>query len=183
MANKYTIDELIKLGIKVKGTNIQISKFVNIYNPKNLILHDNIRIDDFTIISCKGNVEICNHVHISSHCLIISSTNIILNDYSGISSGVKLFGSSDDYSGNYMSNPTIPSKYLNVKNGDIILEKHVLVGANTIILPNIIIREGTAIGAHALVNKNTESWKIYGGIPIKILKEDIDRLYLDKFKS
>ena len=54
MSNLYTIEDLEKMGVKVYGKNINISKFVNIYNPKNLILLDNIIIDDFTIISCKG---------------------------------------------------------------------------------------------------------------------------------
>ena len=54
------------MGVTIHGENIKISKFVNIYNPKNLILHNNIRIDDFTIISCKGSIEIFNNVHISA---------------------------------------------------------------------------------------------------------------------
>jgi NAD(P)-dependent dehydrogenase (short-subunit alcohol dehydrogenase family)/acetyltransferase-like isoleucine patch superfamily enzyme len=171
MSTKYTIEELKNLGITVYGKNIQISKFVNIYNPKNLILHDNIRIDDFTVISCKGIVEICNYIHISCQCFITSTTKVVLNDYSGISSGVKIFGGSDDYSGQFLTNPTVPQKYLNVKIGDVILEKHVLVGSNTVILPDIILKEGTSIGANSFVNKSTEPWKIYGGVPIKFLKD------------
>ena len=60
MSNLYTFEDLIKMGVKVYGKNIYISKFVNIYTPQNLILHDNIRVDDFTVISCKGVIEIFN---------------------------------------------------------------------------------------------------------------------------
>ena len=168
--NYYSIDELYKLGITIYGKNIKISKFVNIYNPKNLILHDNIRIDDFTILSGKGTIEICNYVHIGSHSFISSSTKIILSDYSGLSGGVKLFGSTDDYSGNTMTNPTIPSKYLGTKIGDIIIEPHVIIGANSIVLPNINIKEGSAIGVNSFINKSTDVWKIYAGSPIKFIK-------------
>ena len=170
MPNWLTIDQLKQLGVTVYGKNILISTFVNIYNPKNLILHDNIRIDDFTTISCKGKVEIFNHVHIGPQCMISSSTNIIFGNYSGISSGVKLFGGCDDFSGKYLTNPTVPSKYLNVQIGDIILEDHVLIGSTSIVLPNVILKEGTCIGALSLVKKNTESWKMYAGSPIKFLK-------------
>ena len=114
MSSKYTITELKQLGVTVYGNNIEISKFVNIYNPKNLTLHDHVRIDDFTIISCKGTVEIFNHVHISSSCLVISATKVIFQDYSAISAGTKLFGGSDDYTGEYMTNPTVPQKFLKV---------------------------------------------------------------------
>jgi dTDP-4-amino-4,6-dideoxy-D-glucose acyltransferase len=171
MSGWYTIDELKQQGVTVHGQHILVSKFVNIYNPKNLILHDHIRIDDFTIISCKGTVEIFNHVHIGNMCSISSSTRIVFGNYSGISSGVKLFGGCDDFSGDFLTNPTVPSKYLNVATGDIILEDHALVGASTIILPNVVLREGTAVGALSLVKKSTEPWKMYVGSPIRYIKD------------
>lgn len=171
MFDIYSIKELSDIGITIYGTDIKINKSVKIYNPKNLILHDHIRIDDYTIISCGGKVEIFNFVHISSFCLIICKTNIIFKNYSGISSGVKLFGASDDYSGNFMSNPTVPEKYLNATIGDIILEEHALIGANSIILPNVTISHGTSVGAFTLINKTTEEWKMYVGIPARIIRE------------
>ena len=59
---QYSIDELKELGITVYGKNIKISKFVNIYNPTNLILHDNIRIDDFTILSGKSGSGVTHYL-------------------------------------------------------------------------------------------------------------------------
>ena len=171
MTNWYTIEELKERGVTIYGKNILVSRFVNIYNPNNLILHDNIRIDDFTVISCKGKVEIFNHVHISSNCVILCSTNIVFGNYSGISSGVKLFGGCDDFSGKFLTNPTVPSKYLNVKIGDIILEDHVLIGATSVVLPNVILKEGSCIGALSLVKTNTESWQMYAGSPLKFLRK------------
>ena len=170
MNNCYSLKYLKKIGITLLGKNINISKYVRIYNPSNLTIHNNVRIDDFTIISCKGKIEIYNNVHISAQCFISSSTNIIIHSYSSISVGVKLFGSNDDYSGNFMTNPTIPKQFLNVTNGDIIIEKHSIIGSNSVIIPNITIAEGTAIGCQSFVNKTTEPWKIYAGLPIKEIK-------------
>ena len=95
----------------------------------------------------------------------------VIGNYTGISVGCKLFGGCDDFSGNYLTNPTVPVKYTNVTNGDIILKDHVLVGSNSIVLPNVILAEGTAIGCSSVVKYNTEPWKIYGGVPVKILKD------------
>ena len=159
------------MGITILGENIKISKYARIYNPTKLILHNHIRIDDFAIFSGIGNIEIKNYIHIASHTSISSSRNIILSNYTGISSGVKLFGSSDDYSGKYMTNPTVPKQFTNVKMGDIILEEHAIIGANSVVLPGVIIKEGTAIGANSLVNKTTEKWKIYAGSPAKEIAE------------
>jgi len=170
MSNLYKIEELINLGVTVYGKNIFVSKFVNIYNPKNLVLHDNIRIDDFSIISCKGKIEIYNFVHISAHCFISSTTQIKIHNYSSISVGTKIFGGCDDFSGDYLVNPTIPKKFLNVKIGDVIIKEHVVIGSNSVIMPNIIINTGVAIGACSFVNKSCDSWKIYAGTPIKFIK-------------
>jgi NAD(P)-dependent dehydrogenase (short-subunit alcohol dehydrogenase family)/acetyltransferase-like isoleucine patch superfamily enzyme len=171
MTGWYSLNELKEKGITIFGKNIYVSKFVNIYNPSNLILHDNIRIDDFTVITCKGVVEIFNNVHIGAQCMISSSTKIVFGNYSGISSGVKLYGGCDDFSGEFLTNPMNPKKYLNVKIGDIILEEHVVVGSGSIILPDVILKEGTAVASLSLIKKNTEAWKIYGGIPAKCLNE------------
>jgi len=170
MNNWFSLNHLKKLGVKIYGNNIKVSKLARIYNPSNLILHDNIRIDDFTILSGKGNIEIGNYVHIGSQCSISSSTNIKFCNYVGISSGVKLFGATDDFSGKFMTGPLIPSKFIGLTYGDIILNKHVIIGAGSIILPNIILAEGTAVGSLSLVNKNTEEWKMYAGSPAKIIK-------------
>ena len=70
-----------------------------------------------------------------------------------------------------MSSPTVPIEFRNVKKGDIILNEHVIVGANSIILPNVILSEGSVIGANSLVGKSTKEWTIYGGSPIIELKK------------
>lgn len=170
MNNILSLNYLKKIGVKLNGKNIKVSKFARIYNPTKLILNNNIRIDDFTILSGKGNIEIGEYVHIGPYCYISSFTNIKFNNFSGLSSGVKLFGSSDNYSGNYLTNPTVDSKYLGTIKGDIILHKHVIIGSGSIVLPNITLNEGTAIGSLSLITKNTEEWKIYGGVPAKIIK-------------
>ncbi len=170
MRNYFSLNHLKSIGVKIHGNNIKISKLARIYNPSRLILHDNIRIDDFAILSGRGNIEIGNYVHVGSQCSISSCSTIKLCDYTGISSGVKLFGSSDDFTGNFMTGPLVPSKFIRVTCGDIILNKHVIVGAGSIVLPNTILAEGTAVGSLSLINKNTEAWKIYAGTPAKIIK-------------
>jgi galactoside O-acetyltransferase len=50
------------------------------------------------------------------------------------------------------------------------LKKHVIVGAGSIILPNVTLEEGVAVGALSLVSKSFESFNIIAGNPAKILK-------------
>jgi galactoside O-acetyltransferase len=165
------LQHLRNLGIKMYGKNIHVSDACKIYNPSNLILHDNIRIDDFTILSAKGVIELFNYVHIASHCQLSSSTRIECHDFTGIASGSKLFGSTDDYGGAYLTSPTVPIRYANVKTGDIILNDHVILGSNTIVLPGVNFGEGTSVGAMSLITKSTDPWGIYTGIPARKLRE------------
>ena len=65
----------------------------------------------------------------------------------------------------------IPDKYKNISFGKIILKKHVILGSGSILMPNVILEEGVAVGALSFVNKSLKEWKIYIGCPVKILKE------------
>ena len=70
-----------------------------------------------------------------------------------------------------MISPMVPNELTNVIGGKGILEKYVQLGANTVVMPNITIKEGTAVGALSFVNKELEEWGIYIGIPCRRIKE------------
>jgi galactoside O-acetyltransferase len=46
----------------------------------------------------------------------------------------------------------------------------VIIGANSVILPDVTINEGSSVGAMSLVNKTLNSWGIFCGVPVKKLK-------------
>jgi galactoside O-acetyltransferase len=94
-----------------------------------------------------------------------------MKDFSGLSSRVSIYSSTDDYSGEFMTNPTVSPKFTNVINGEVIIGKHVIVGAGTIILPNVKISDYSAVASLSLVVKNVDEFKIVGGVPAKVIKE------------
>ncbi|MCF7355396.1 acyltransferase [Vibrio sp. CK2-1] len=165
----YTRQELNHFGFKHLGKNIKISKDAKIYEPENISIDDNSRIDDFCILS--GSITIGKYVHITPMCLIAGGKpGVILGDYSTLAYGVKIFSQSDDYSGKSMVNSLIPKEFKNEIFSPVTIEKHVIIGTNSTIMPGVIIKEGCAIGAMTLVNKTTDSWYIYIGNPAKKLK-------------
>ena len=170
--NYYTINELSKIGFKSYGENLQLSKFSNIYNPSNIIIGNNVRIDDFCILSA-GDEEFIleDYIHLSAGVYIYGTGGIHIKSYSNVSSGSKIFTVNDDYSGDYMVGACVSNKLRNIKKSKIIIEKYVVIGANSVILPGVSIREGVAIGANSFVNKNCDEWSIYCGSPIRFLKE------------
>lgn len=166
----YTQDQLKSLGFKHVGKNIKISDKASIYNYDQIEVGDNSRIDDFCVVS--GKVKIGRNVHITPMCLVAGGERgIVFEDFTTIAYGVQVFTQSDDYSGKTMTNSTIPKEYKNEYKKEVILEKYSIVGAGSIIMPGVVLAEGTSIGAMSLVLKSTEPWGIYVGKPVKRLKD------------
>ncbi len=166
----YAEDELAHAGFKNLGSNVRIHQQVNLHGIENITLGSNIRIDAFASIIATGAVTLGSYIHIASHCLLAAAEGILMADFSTLSSGVKIFTRSDDYSGRHMTNPTVPELYTGAQRGAVTLERHVIVGAGSIILPGVTIGEGSAIGALSLVAKSLPPWGIHAGIPAKRLR-------------
>ena len=88
----YTESELHNFGFESVGSNVKISKKTSIYNPKKIKIGNNVRIDDFCVISAgKGGIEIGNNVHIAIFCSLIGQERIVMNNFSGLSSRVSIY--------------------------------------------------------------------------------------------
>ncbi len=185
MNSFYSQEELSALGFASFGKNVSISKLARFYNPSKITLGNSVRIDDFCILS--GAISIGSYVHIAPYCCLFADdlAPITLHNFSGLSSRVSIYAKSDDYSGNYLTNPTVPAKFTNILSAPVTLEKHVIVGASSVILPGVVIAEGAAIGAMSLVRENLEAFTIYAGIPAKkrhertqaLLQKELDFMY------
>lgn len=57
--------------------------------------------------------------------------------------------------------------------GKIIIEDDVWLGANIVVLKDVIIRRGSVIGAGSVVTKSTEEYSINVGVPAKKISERI----------
>lgn len=171
MNNFLSQEELNVLGLKRFGKNVLIGRHVVLYNPEQLSIGNHVRIDDFTVIS--GNVKLGNYIHISQFCgLYGGDAGICMEDFSGLSSKCSVYAVSDDYSGNSMTNPMIPLKYKqNMISESVCIERHAIIGCNSVILPGVTISEGTSVGSMSLCNKTLEEWSVYVGIPAKKVGE------------
>ena len=181
MQGFYSNLELKKLGFKNLGNNIFLSKKASIYGIEQISIGSNVRIDDFTILS--GNIQIGSFVHIGAYSQIVGAeSGVIIKDFVSISSGVKIYASSDDYSGNSLTNPLIPTQYKNITQEQITLCKHSIIGSNSVLLPNSKgLAFGVSVGALSLVMRPTKPFGIYFGIPAKeIAKRSKDILKLEE---
>lgn len=157
--------------LKSCGKNVIIGKTVRIRYPEIVEIGDNVIIDDFTYISTA--MKLHSNVHISSGCKIIGGRNsyVEMHSFSTLAPNVVLSAGSDDYLDG-IATPMVPLEYkANVKIGSIILNKHCIVGAASVVLPDVVFEEGACIGALSIANKNLEPYTLYAGIPAKKIKE------------
>lgn len=177
----YSEAELAEIGLKKYGTNVQISRKASIYGAEKISMGNNVRIDDFCVLS--GNITLGNYVHIAVYSALFGgNAGIEMQDFTGLSSRSVIYAASDDYSGEYMTNPTIPDEYLRVIDQRVIIGKHAVIGSGTTILPGVTVGEGSAVGSMSLVNKSLEGWGIYAGIPCRYKKARSKKL-LDMEKT
>ncbi len=166
-----TKTQLTEIGIAGIGENVLISDKASIYGANRIRIGSNVRIDDFCVLSAgEGGIEIGNYVHIAVSSLLIGAGKITLCDFSGISSRVSIYSSNDDYSGMFLTNPTVPAEYTNVTHADVYLGKHVIVGSGSVILPGTILHDGVAVGSLSMVTKTCDAFSIYMGTPAKKIK-------------
>lgn len=170
-------NELVELGFCKIGDDVLLSRKASIYGASRISLGNHVRIDDFCVFSAgEGGISIGNYVHIAVYTSLIGGGAIQINDFANISSRVSIYSSNDDYSGQFMTNPVVPSMYTNVTKADVVIGRHVIIGSGSIVLPGVIAHEGAAIGALSLVKNDCDSFYIYSGSPAKKLKRRSDRL-------
>jgi acetyltransferase-like isoleucine patch superfamily enzyme len=176
--------------LKKCGKNVIIGKTVRIRYPELVEIGDNVIIDDFCYISTA--LKIKSNVHISSGCKIIGGKKALVSfdRFSTLSPNVVIAAGSDDYLSG-VATPMIPIEYKgNVEIGTVEINQHCIVGANSTILPNVVLETGSSAGANSLVNSNLKSWMLYAGIPAKIIKErdmkeilKLEKMYLESINE
>jgi len=160
-----------KWNFKKVGDNVKIYDPVTFINPDLIILNNNIIVSEFSFINAGQGLFIGNYIHISPYTSISGGGYCILEDFVGLSTGVRLITGSDDYSGKALTNPTVPIEFRNVDRSFIHCKKHSLLATNVIVHPGVTIGEGAVAASNSVVTKDLEPWCVYMGIPAKKVKE------------
>ena len=164
-----TEQELRKFGFKSLGKDVLLSSKASVYTPHLITLGDNCRVDDFCVLS--GQITLGKNSSVAVFCnLAAGRSHISIADFSTLAYGCHIIAQSDDYSGQTLTNPTIPREFKNEKSLDVLIGRHVILGTSTIVLPGITIPDGVASGANTLFIESPESWSIYVGSPARKIK-------------
>lgn len=164
----YSEQELADLGLKSFGKKVLISRKTSIYSPEKIIVGDNVRVDDFCILS--GEITLGNNIHISAYCALYGAMGIEFKDNSGCSARTTIYSAMDDFSGDYLIGPMHSEEFTHVTGGKVTVGEYVQLGAHCLVFPNLTIHTGAVVGALSLVTKDIKEWTINVGVPVKLLK-------------
>jgi galactoside O-acetyltransferase len=171
MDDYFSSEELAAMNFGSLGHNVLIARNSVLVGTAQMFLKNNIRVDSFSVlVASNGSLIIGNYVHISAGAYLACSGGVILEDFVGLSAHVKIFSASDDFLGTALVGPCVPMQYRKVKKEQVVLEKHVLIGAGTTILPGVTVGASAAVGAMSLVTKSLKPYNVYAGVPARLIK-------------
>lgn len=153
------------------GDDVTVWPQAKIVNAGAITVGDSVIIDDFALIIAGDPIDIGSFVHIASFVSIVGGSSLIIEDFVGLSGGVRVYTGNDDYLGGCLTGPTVPSPWRIARRAPVRVEKHAIVGANSVVLPGVTIGAGAAVGANSLVNRNLDPWTVYGGTPVRAIRE------------
>lgn len=165
----YSDEELLSMGFKSIGKGCLVSRKASFYGVSNMVIGNNVRIDDFCILS--GNIKLGDNIHISAYVALYGAEGIEFEDYTGISARSTIYSAMDDFSGEYLVGPIHPDCYTHVTGGKVTVQKFSQIGAHVLVFPKLTIGEGCMVGACSMVKHSLAPWGIYFGIPVIRYKE------------
>jgi galactoside O-acetyltransferase len=169
--------QLSSLGLAAVGDDVLIDSDARFIGASRIRIGSHVRIDAFSILSAgAGGITIGNHVHIAVQCFLTGAAPIEFEDFSAISGRTLVYSSTDDYSGAALTGPMVPDQFRNVISAPVRLARHALVGAGSVILPGVVLGEGSAVGAMSLVREDVPPFTIVAGVPARRLEARSRRL-------
>lgn len=157
----------LRLQIKRTGSCFSPDFFLKIKDGKNIFIGNNFSTNgvirlyaDSGILTIGDNNSYNSNVYIgASGGEIIIGNNVLIGPNSVLRASDHKFDRGQII------------KYQGHSSGTIIIEDDVWLGANVVVLRNVIIRKGSVIGAGSVVTRDTEEYSINVGIPAKKISE------------
>jgi acetyltransferase-like isoleucine patch superfamily enzyme len=131
-------------------------------------------VDDFCYFSTA--VRIGRLSHVANNCSIAGGRahTFTLGDMSSLSAGVRVWCHAHDFVNDLVClvPPGVDLPKDDLIEGDVAVGHYTAIGANTVIMPAVVIPDGTVVGALSYVAPRTElaPWSVYAGVPARRIK-------------
>ncbi len=165
-AGKLLPMEVAARWLKACGRETKIYSGSRLVSPARISVGSFSQIDEGVFIFGGEGVNIGDHVHFSFGSSVSGGGVCEIEDFVGLSTGVRLITGTDLAGGEGLTNPTIPALFRAVSRGRVQVGAHALLFANVVVLPNVTIGQGAVIGANSIVHRDLTPWAIYAGNPL-----------------
>jgi acetyltransferase-like isoleucine patch superfamily enzyme len=170
-ADYLSPETLSGMPFKSLGHDVMIHERVTLVGIENISIGSHVRIDPEVILLASGPLTIGCYTHIAPGVFIAAKAGFEMKNFANIAHGARIYTINDDYSGEHLMGPTIPTELLSLNTGAVLIQEHANVGAGAIVLPGVTLAEGSVLGALSLIGRSTEPWMIYGGVPARPIKK------------
>jgi maltose O-acetyltransferase len=114
--------------------------------------------------SAFSSITIGHHCFINQQVYFDAPNPITVGNYCLIGHGTRLVASTHTLTTNFETlRPSIPAK-------PIVIEDHVWLGCNVIVLAGVTIGRGAVVAAGSVVTKSVAANTLVGGVPAKLIK-------------
>jgi acetyltransferase-like isoleucine patch superfamily enzyme len=153
------------------GTDVVVDANTKITRPELCTIGNHVAID--WGFYCTTQLTIGDYVHISPNVAVIGGqkTGLTVEDFCFISVGSQMICGSELFQGAGLIGPLIPEEYVDHQDlRPITLERFSGACANSVIMPGVVLAQGSVLGANSLLKTSTEPWTIYAGNPARPVK-------------
>lgn len=162
-------EQLERQGFADLGEDVLLHVSCVIVGADRISIGSHVRIDPFCIITMGDRLTIGSRVHISGHAAILGRGRIEIGDFAAVSHGAKILSSSDSFTAGGIAGPMVPDEFRQVTSEPVVIGRHVVIGANSVILPGARIGEGATVGALSLVKEHIGPWTVNAGVPSRVI--------------
>ncbi len=157
----------------VISPNAKVSKLAEIEDSvrgTKILISEGVYIDSFVKIKPvggSGDLFIGKNSYINSGTVIYTGNGIQIGEGVLIASNCTLAPVNHEFR---LRSKTILQQRFMPSKGGIVIEDDVWIGANTVVCDGSIIRRGAVVGANSVVLGELDSYGVYVGNPLKLIK-------------
>ena len=163
--------ENVKKFLRSCGIGVRINPLSKIALPHLVDLDDYCRICDFVFIFAGKGVKIGKYTDIQPHVTFWGGGETIIGDRVSVGPGSVLLSAVYSHEKGLKMVDGLPEGSAKALYGKVDIQDDVYIGANCTIMPNIIVGEGSVIGAGSFVNRDVKPCGIYVGSPAREIGE------------
>jgi acetyltransferase-like isoleucine patch superfamily enzyme len=146
---------------------VTIHEWVRVLGADRIAIGSHVLVDDFVFIDGRAGMTIGSWVHISMFASIHGGGTARIGDFVNVAAGARLITGTDTFDGTALAGAPVPDEFRAVDRGTIVLEDHVMLASNAVVLTDVTIGEGAVIGAGSVVTADIPPWTVAFGQPAR----------------